>query len=100
MSATAKPKTVTFKRFAYSDAKVEVTLVPKGEALWDVLHKGVKVGAISSYEGSIDRSAGRLRTPGKSRTLWGIEGSYVDGRYIPGRYGLTSRAEALRRLVP
>lgn len=97
MSAAAK--TVRVRRYASDPAsEVEVTLteVSTGSDSWTVQHGDRVLGEVGSYEGSLDRPTygGRLRRPGKRRTLWWCS------RPGAGRVsGEASRASAIRWLL-
>lgn len=61
----------------------------------DVYVDGRWVGTVCRYTGSLDRKIGRLRSPGKRRTLWSAE-QPGDSRAM---YEFVSRAEAIRWLL-
>jgi hypothetical protein len=99
LDETKPSKTITIRQRAY-EPKSEKTfnLRPSKYATqgWEVFREdGVWIGTVSRYTGSLDRKAGRLRIPGKTRTLWAATGTYQGAR---GLYGMVSRADAIRYL--
>jgi hypothetical protein len=65
-----------------------------GEGRWSLTYGGRFIGQVSKYTGSLDRTIGRLRWPGKRRTLWAAHPPV--GRT---NWGHISRAEAVRWLL-
>lgn len=97
-SRVAIRKQVTFRRVEWdADDTITAELVPAkfGDSTWEVYFDGELVGTVGSYSGSIDRHAGRIRIPGKERTLWSVEPKQSGHR---SQLGYTSRADALRQL--
>lgn len=96
----SEARVVKMRRWGYDPAsEIEVTLTPAiyaPDREWVVVVGDREVGRVGRYVGSLDRKIGRLRSPGKSRTLWWSRRPGPDSRSI---HGHVSRAEAIRWLL-
>lgn len=95
----AEGKTITMRRHSWDpNSTIEVVLYPHKYASKDVevFLDDQWIGTVGSYTGSLDRHAGRLRIPGKTRTLWTSEVTREGARTL---YGYVSRADAIRTLI-
>lgn len=99
----AVPKTITMRRLSWRpEETIEVTLVKRHSYTEgydngdDVYLDGKWIGTVGKYIGSLDRKVGRLRHPGKQRTLWSAQGTDRGARSL---HGFVSRADAIRWLL-
>lgn len=96
---STEPRTIRLRAWPWDpDSVIEVILHPgRTEDEWEVEYAGQRHGRVGRYEGSLDRPTygGRLRIPGKRRTLWSSKRPDEDRPW----HGRTSRAEAIRHLL-
>lgn len=65
-------------------------------AVYKTEEGGERVGYLHRYTGTIDRQVGRLRSPGKRRTLWSSSDDPTGGNFWQKE---VSAADALRDLL-
>ena len=78
-----------------STIELDMEKLERWDDRWRISYEGKVLGEVSRYTGSLDRKIGRLRWPGKQRTLWA---AYPDGDGR-GSYEHVSRAEAIRWML-
>lgn len=97
LDSDAKPRTIKVRPYSYDPHTVDVVLHKTKYGDGDEVYvDGHWLGTVVGYTGSLDRSAGRLRIPGKTRRLWATRGTHKGAREY---YGFVSRAAALRYLI-
>ena len=95
----SEPTVLVVKPRQWETDEIVVHTLPHEFARDDVevyLPDGTWLGTVSRYRGSLDRPAGRLRIPGKTRTLWSYR---TAGGSVYSMFGQVSRADCIRSLV-
>jgi hypothetical protein len=100
--STTTDKVITMRRWSWvPESKIEVTLrEAMGTDTWTVIYEGNEIGIVHSYEGSLDTPLGkgsRIVRRGKRRKLWASRKAGTGERLD---YEHTSRADAIRRMLP